>query len=511
MIKNLLKKGKIDQSADIVVIGAGTVGLMVSSLLAQKGFSVVNLESGDYEQKDDTHPLNDVVYKKSTYSSSTNGRFRCLGGTSTRWGAAMLPFLSKDIVDGMWPILPEEISKYLKKIESLFDLSHEPYDRPDILNGNNLEFIPRLAKLPSYNKRNVFNIFEKYIKSENNLTTWINATVNKFKVENEKLNELTAQAKDGSEIKVKANHFIFAAGAIETTRLILLLNRQNDNCVEKKSPLLGKNFTDHISIPIADIKIKDTKKLNRTIGYRFNNNSNMCNLRFELNESSPTRKSIPPFFGRVVYDDFSGGYEELRGLLRSLQKKRIPTFKEVIDTLKNLPWLLKAVWWRFFEKRVLFPKNEKLVMHIIMEQIANPSNKISLSDIKKDMFNQPLTEITWETSKEDSDNIFKASKSIQEFWNSSNLCSMADFNLRTNEVINKEISQADGIHHPTGSTPMSSNASQGVVDKDLKMFALKNTRLLSTSVFPLGGGANPTMALLMMGARCVDQICAEKS
>ena len=69
--------------------------IVQGELISGEGFSVLNLESGDYEQKNETHPLNEVVYKKSTYNSSTNGRFRCLGGTSTRWGAALLPFLSK--------------------------------------------------------------------------------------------------------------------------------------------------------------------------------------------------------------------------------------------------------------------------------------------------------------------------------------------------------------------------------------------------------------------------------
>jgi hypothetical protein len=511
MIKDLKEKGKINQSADIVVVGAGTVGIMVSSLLAQKGFSVLNLESGDYKQEVDTHPLNEVVYTKSIYNSSTNGRFRCLGGTSTRWSASLLPFLSKDIEDGQWPISEDEVSKYLHKLEDLLDLSHEPYEYPNMLSGDNLNLIPRLAQLPSYKNRNIFNIFENYMKSENNLTTWVNATVNKFIVKNEKLDELIAQAEDGSEINVKAKHFIFTAGGLETTRLMLMLDQQNNNCISKISPLLGANFTDHISIPIADIKIKNRKKINQVFGYRFNSNNNMCSLRFELKENSSIRKLIPPFFSKIVFHDFSGGYEDLREILRSLQKKNMPSFSVLTKLAKNLPWLLKAVWWRFFEKRMLFPKNPDLTMHVVIEQIPSSSNKISLSRAKKDMFGQPLMEIAWEPGKKDADNILQAAKITQEFWNSSNLSSFGDFNLRSEEIINKEISNADGIHHPTGSTSMSLNANQGVVNKDLQLFSLKNTRLLSTSTFPRGGGGNPTMVLLLLGMRCVDQISIEKS
>ena len=111
MIKDLNGSGKINLSSDIVVVGGGTVGLLISSILAKKGFAVLTLESGDLKQEMETHPLNKVIYKKSIYNSSNIGRFRCLGGTSTRWGAAMLPLSSRDIIDGKWPISPEEILK----------------------------------------------------------------------------------------------------------------------------------------------------------------------------------------------------------------------------------------------------------------------------------------------------------------------------------------------------------------------------------------------------------------
>ena len=65
MIKDLNGSGKINLSSDIVVVGGGTVGLLISSILAKKGFAVLTLESGDLKQEMETHPLNKVIYKKS--------------------------------------------------------------------------------------------------------------------------------------------------------------------------------------------------------------------------------------------------------------------------------------------------------------------------------------------------------------------------------------------------------------------------------------------------------------
>ncbi|WP_429410836.1 GMC oxidoreductase [Paraburkholderia sp. WSM4174] len=48
----------------------------------------------------------------------------------------------------------------------------------------------------------------------------------------------------------------------------------------------------------------------------------------------------------------------------------------------------------------------------------------------------------------------------------------------------------------------------GVVDKNLNLFGVANFQLLATSVLPTGGGANPTMMLLLLGMRCVNQHAA---
>ena len=132
MINDLNKSGSVYRDSDIAIIGAGTVGIILSSLLVKKGFSIITLESGSEYQETETHQLNQVVNKKSIYHSAQKGRFRCLGGTSTRWGGAILPFSSKDMKLGGWPILNKEIKRYQKKVEDLFGVSPGNYDDPDI-------------------------------------------------------------------------------------------------------------------------------------------------------------------------------------------------------------------------------------------------------------------------------------------------------------------------------------------------------------------------------------------
>ena len=96
MIRDLVAQSGRTQEVhcDVLVVGGGTVGLLLATRLAAAGRHVVAAESGGLTQSGETHPLNDVVLLGAPYKGAASGRFRCLGGASTRWGGAMSPSLT---------------------------------------------------------------------------------------------------------------------------------------------------------------------------------------------------------------------------------------------------------------------------------------------------------------------------------------------------------------------------------------------------------------------------------
>jgi choline dehydrogenase-like flavoprotein len=62
------------------------------------------------------------------------------------------------------------------------------------------------------------------------------------------------------------------------------------------------------------------------------------------------------------------------------------------------------------------------------------------------------------------------------------------------------------VFHPGGTTRMGRNAREAVVDTNLKAFAIANLWVASTSVFPSGASANPTMTLLLFTLRLADHL-----
>ena len=506
MIHNLLSAGRVTREADVLVIGAGTVGLVMATELNKRGLHVVCLESGDEHQDDDTHVLNEVEQSSTPYAGAAHGRFRCLGGTSTRWGGALIPFAAADLSPRIWPISMADLDPYLDRVERLFQLSHGTYDFPEVL-GSRSGHLARLAKWPPFRKRNVLNLVGNAARMANGPEIWLNATASQFRVEGGELRETMAYAPDRSCLTVRAKEIVFACGAIESTRLLLLLDQQNMGAISNHTRWLGLGFFDHLSAVVAELEVRDRRALNRMVGFRFEARGIMRNMRFELAERTPLRELLPACFAHVAFEPgSSGGFIALRNFYRSLQRGRLPSLAEFKQLAVQAPWLTQATYWRFIENRLLYPRDALIQLHLVLDQEAVDENFIALSKTRKDPYGQPLACISWTVTQNDRIKMSKATDAILDSWSKSELEDLARLVRRPDETVFKSVELGGGIYHPGGSTRMAMHAVDGVVDSHLRVFQIRNLRVVATSVLPSGCGANPTMTLLMLGLRCVDDL-----
>jgi choline dehydrogenase-like flavoprotein len=141
----------------------------------------------------------------------------------------------------------------------------------------------------------------------------------------------------------------------------------------------------------------------------------------------------------------------------------------------------------------------------VVEQVPSERNFIRLSDDRTDQFGVPLAEIVWSVTDEDKRNVIETAELFRKTWESTGFAEMGKWRSFNTREIWASIEASEGIFHPTGSTRMGLNPANGVVDKDLNLFGFPNVQLLATSVLPTAGGANPTMMLLLLAMRCIDQ------
>jgi len=496
------------QDADVVIIGGGSVGLVMADALAGASRRVVVLESGGERQENETHPLNAVVQLGSIYQGAEHGRFRCLGGTSTRWGGAMLPFLAADFTRSSeaWPLPMEALLPFQTRVEALFDLPAGPYELSD---PSLPDHVARLAKWPSFQKRNVASLLGPRLRSPGGPGVWLNATAVDFRLSpGGRLSGVTARSPQGGVLEVSAPEIVIAAGAIESTRLLLLIDRLNDDRIFAPDGMLGRHFHDHLSVRIADLAVRDRPALNRVAGFRFEGRG-MRNLRFELAETSPLRDSVPASFAHIAFRDReAGGLDAVRDIFRRVQQRRPPQIDDLARLAKASPWLSRAVWWRLVEKRLLYPAHADIEVHMVIEQAPLHRNRISLARDAVDVFGRPLAAIDWRVDAQDHEALTRAADAFQDGWRFSALARIAQIERRPPGEAEDELSLGGGIYHPGGSTRLGLSRRDGVLDRDFRAFQIPNLTVMSTAAFPTGGGANPTMTLFMAGLRSADAINA---
>jgi choline dehydrogenase-like flavoprotein len=66
--------------------------------------------------------------------------------------------------------------------------------------------------------------------------------------------------------------------------------------------------------------------------------------------------------------------------------------------------------------------------------------------------------------------------------------------------------QVSGGSHHMGTTRMSDDARQGVVDRNGKVHGMDNLYVAGSSVFPTSGASNPTLTLLALTLRLADHL-----
>ena len=509
MIYDLDRNGRRSVTADVLVIGGGTVGLIVASGLASRGRRVVVVESGGLEQVGETHPFNEVLQARAKYAGAALGRFRCLGGTSTRWGGALIPFSRADCHADEWPIGIDEVLAYVPKVEALFGLSPGPYDAEGVLGGGQAtDFCARAAKWPSFKNRNVGTLLASELRGSETLEVWLNATATDFEVTRNSLSTVIARSVSGGELRIVATEVVLAAGAIETTRLLLLMDQQNGSAIFGPDEQLGRFFSDHLSIPVAAVQPFDRNALNMRVGFRFEGAGGaMRNVRFELTDDTPLRSVIPSCFAHISFDDAgASGFVAVREAYRYLQRRRWPSVDVLTRLAISAPWLAKAMWWRFARGRLLYPSGARIQLNMVIEQAPRRDNQIRLSPAQADIFGKPLAEISWDVGSEDAENLTRATQAFLHSWEASDLQAIARLAPYPREDFGQALAQGGGIFHPVGSARMGSSPSRGVVDANLRPFRLRNVSVVSTAVLPRSGGCNPTMMLLCLGLRSVDHI-----
>jgi len=145
------------------------------------------------------------------------------------------------------------------------------------------------------------------------------------------------------------------------------------------------------------------------------------------------------------------------------------------------------------------------VVRAAWEQAPRAESRIILSTENRDSLGIPRAVLDWRKSAYDIKTVRVTAMELGRVMAQTNRGRIKLHDWVLNDGPWPEDDELGGHHH-MGGTRMSQSSSEGIVNSDLRLWAMKNTYILGSSVFPSGGHGNPTLTIVQLALRLAEQV-----
>ncbi len=477
---------------DVCIAGGGPAGITLALQLAGQGLRVALLEGGGLEYSEASQALYEVeVAGNDMYAATTRQRY--FGGTSNHWSGRCRPFERADFTTrpptGMpgWPIPFEAIQHYLPAAMRILDLPAQGFAaiNADMPGGN---FPADRFALSSPTR-----FGEKYlaaIKSSANLHLILNCNLvdliyekpantgshnsnnsNNINNKNGAIKHAVVANFAGKRANLTAGRFVLAMGAIETARL--MLNSQSLRTAGLEGfQWVGRCLMEHLNVELGSFMPAEGLQAD--------------DLQYFTSDALVTREGIGR--GNIAF-----------GLLKEVQS--YGRTAAVKSFMKNLACDLGMADKLQFISTFQCPGAGTI--GTLLEQFPSArGSRVELIEAR-DSLGLRKARVTWTLSPEDKKTIRRLALAVAKNFASAGLGFIKLHPAMTDATL--DIPLAPHAHH-MGTTRMAQTAAAGVVDANCQVFGVNNLYVAGSSVFPTGGGNNPTMPMLQLALRLADHL-----
>lgn len=522
--------GFISVDADICITGAGVAGITIARELINSGKNVVILESGNLKPEPDTQSLNKGSKSGLKYYDLENSRVRAFGGTSHAWhigedpgfvrlrGLDTMDFEKRDWVPySGWPITKSELDPYYERAHRVFKIGPYRYDAgywSDHQNKPEFSFSDKSIQTTIFQfaRKDIFySEYQKDLAKAKNIKVYLNATVQNLNVNEyaSHLKSVSATFSDGKEITVRADCFILAQGGLENPRILLLSDDHMRNGIGNQNDLVGRFFMEHPHLWSGVFYPSDESIFQNDLLYQIHSAGSLKIMGKFIFSEELIRQNMILNNAVSIHPSPMQALKKparaIRKLTEAISERNMNVLPELKTVIKNsgivayagLRKLTNGNRKKWFDKKY---KYHGFLLNMMSEQAPDPESRILL-DRKKDRFGQNCLNLNWKLNSSDIRNI----RRFQEIF---------DEQLRKNSLGRIDIDLHDdtipetihGGYHHMGTTRMSDNPKNGVVDRNCKVYGISNLFVAGSSVFPTGGYANPTLTITALSIRLAEHL-----
>ena len=501
--------------ADVCIVGAGAAGLYLARKLAESGVSVVLVEAGPLR----AIPAHEAGFMPDfgahRYPGATIGRYFGMGGTTSRWGGALVPHSRHDLREeqpsyNSWARIVEVVSNHATSVLTALGYSKNPEFEDFALRklGTVSESLARAGLdvqsglLLPFRRKNLLFLLDGGWSGRGSLRIYYHAVAKSWRTRiadgvESRVSELLAVSRNGHQLRVTAPRFILATGAIESARIVLELQESGEAGVLRKGAAPGVGLSDHLSVPIADVASESNNLAIQEFAPWFQGSW----LRgFRLLERKPGADT-PRGFAHFVFPMDSVGFRVAKELLGAVQGRRLPRIGAG-EILRGTGDLYQLAANQYLRARLHVPADQPIRLQLDIEQAASPGNRVRLGT-KTDEYGRRIAQIDWRISEADLGAIRARASSLLARWPGRD----AGLPMLIPRVIGSDHAKPHDAYHPVGTSRMG-NDLEAVVDQNLKVWGVENLWVVSTGVLPTAGTANPTFTILCLADRLANSIAS---
>jgi choline dehydrogenase-like flavoprotein len=481
------------------------------------------LESGNFSFEQETQSLYAGNSIGLPYFPLEASRLRFFGGTANHWAAHCAPFRPIDFEpwEGIphtgWPITKQDLDPYYDEAANFCRLkSHEwepgewakPGEMTTRFASGRLENM--IKQIAESIDRNLGAIYREDITGADAVETYINANVtgivcNESGREVEHVDVATLQ---GNRFKLRARHFVLAAGGIENPRVLLLSTARHARGIGNEHDMVGRFFTEHPRLISARFLPKDGLDLGFYLVHKVGDVQLRGNLRLSpeiMREEHLTGVHIrlyPQYDKRYVDALYAKSGQSLVHLVKSIANARFPDefslhLSRVVFDIENIPGFVRS---KLMEDHL--PMNH-VNLSTRIDSVPNPDSRVLLSESDRDALGQPRVNLDWRLSSLDRHSLVRTMEIFAEELGAGGL---GRLQILVDENTNDWPEDTVGGFHHMGTTRMSSDPKTGVVDKDCKVHGVSNLHIAGSSVFTTCGSGSPTMTIVALALRLADHL-----
>jgi choline dehydrogenase-like flavoprotein len=498
---------------DLCIVGAGASGITIARELSNSNLKVLLLEGGGF----DFEPKMQELYRGENvglpYYPLQAAAEHYFGGTTMHWAGFCstydpIDFEKRDWVPHSgWPIRREDLDPFYTRAQNVLELGPYKYEPADWKNGD-ADRVPLLAdssafstKMWQFSPPTRFGTkYRDEIVNSPNVHLYTHANVVEVEANDGLTSVQTVRVRgfDGKEIRARAKRFVLACHTIQNARLLLASNRQARTGLGNANDLVGRYFMEHLEMPAGELAVTNPRTI-KTKLYALDYRGKAPRGELALSPSAQEEHRVLHGTASVEAGDPA---DQVKSTFQFIDSAMISAMRAWEIGGKKGPHPIAVAAAAISHPVSGPPRFYHLTTR--QEQAPNPDSRVTLST-EKDALGMPRAKLNWQLTELDK-------RSIRTFYQvlgremgrtGNGRVQMRDWLLSDDRTWPSFVS--GGWHH-MGTTRMSADPKQGVVDANCRIHGLANLYIGGASVYPTAGAVNPTLTLVALSLRLADHL-----